>query len=289
MTQTNFEELNLSNAFLFAAALEDEEICQLVLEMILGRPVSRVKVHIEHTILYNSKYRSIRLDVYATDEVLVGYNLEMQNKDEHNLPKRSRFHQAEIDVAALNPGDDFSDLKPSYIIFICTFDPFGLGLYRYTFEKRCLEADFSLGDETYTIFLNTKGSNDEKAPKELVEFLKYVENGEDSATGGIKDGGVEKLHKKICKLKKSRRWRESYMTLGEYIDDVVEDRVAEVLENAVEENTLKTTEKVETMMLDLIRAMVDAGDAALLPKLGESKEFLREMYAKYHIGSEDVK
>lgn len=42
-------------------------------------------------------------------------------------------------------------------------------------------------------------------------------------------------------------------------------------------------------MLAFIKAMVEAGDIALLPKLGEGKDFLREMYAKYHIGSEDVK
>ena len=34
-----FKELDLSNSFLFAAALEDEETCRLVLEIILGKPV----------------------------------------------------------------------------------------------------------------------------------------------------------------------------------------------------------------------------------------------------------
>lgn len=86
----NFKDLDLSNAFLFAAALEDEETCQLVLEIILGRSIPKVKVHSEHTILFNSNFRSVRLDVYAEDEMQVFYDLEMQNTDEKNLAKRSR-------------------------------------------------------------------------------------------------------------------------------------------------------------------------------------------------------
>lgn len=80
-----FKDLDLSDAFMFAAALEDEGTCQLVLEVILGKSIPKVKVHSEHTILYNSNFRSVRLDVYAEDEVRVFYDLEMQNADEKNF------------------------------------------------------------------------------------------------------------------------------------------------------------------------------------------------------------
>ena len=52
----------------------------------------------------------------------MSYNVEAQNEDERNLAKRSRFHQAEMDVKALKPGEKFEDLRPAYVIFICTFD-----------------------------------------------------------------------------------------------------------------------------------------------------------------------
>ena len=126
----SFQELDLSNAFLFAAALEDSETCRLVLEIILGVKLPAVKVHAEHSILVSSEVRSVRLDIYANDELEVNYNVEAQNQNEGNLPKRSRYHQAEMDVSLLKPGQDFNDLKPSYVIFICTFDPFGRKLYR---------------------------------------------------------------------------------------------------------------------------------------------------------------
>ena len=54
----------------------------------------------------------------------------MQNEDQGNLPLRSRFYQAEMDAAALKPGEDFKRLRPSYVIFICAFDPFGEDVYK---------------------------------------------------------------------------------------------------------------------------------------------------------------
>lgn len=139
MAHKKFQNLNLKDAFLFSAALSDEETCRLILKMILQQSLPRVTVHAEHTLLFCSDFRSVRLDIYADDEMQVGYNLEMQNENEYNLPKRSRYHQSEMDVTSLKPGQDFRDLKPGYVIFICTFDPFGRGLYRYTFEQRCLK------------------------------------------------------------------------------------------------------------------------------------------------------
>lgn len=199
-----FKDLDMSNAFLFAAALEDPETCQMVLEVILEEHIGTVRVRTERTILYNSDFRCVRLDVYADDEMDVGYNLEMQNQNEGNLPKRSRYHQAEMDLSSLKPGDDFNDLKPSVIIFICTFDPFGYSLYRYTFEERCKEVDIALGDETKKIFLSTKGKNKDDVPAELVHFLNYVEKSTDECVEQSDDAMLKKLHKKVTTLKASR-------------------------------------------------------------------------------------
>lgn len=62
-----------------------------------------------------------------------------------------------MDITSLAPGEDFNDLKPGYVIFICMFDPFGDGLYQYTFEERCNENGRALGDETVKMFLDVKG------------------------------------------------------------------------------------------------------------------------------------
>lgn len=211
-----FQELDLSNSFLFSAALEDEETCQLVLEIILGCKVPKVKVHAEHSILVNSEFKSVRLDIYASDEMQVNYNLEAQNENEGNLAKRSRFYQAEMDVSSLKPGEDYHNLKPSYVIFICSFDPFGEELYRYTFEERCLERDIALGDGAKKIFLSTKGKNEDEVPKELVHFLKYIEESTSEYVSTITDESIIRLHEKVMELKKWRKLEARYMTVEEW-------------------------------------------------------------------------
>lgn len=77
MTRRKFQELNLSNAYLFAATMEDEGTCRITLEMLLERKIEKVVVHVEHSMLYSQDYRSIRLDVYASDETGSIYNMEM--------------------------------------------------------------------------------------------------------------------------------------------------------------------------------------------------------------------
>ena len=228
-----FRELDLSNAFLFAAALEDEETCQQVLEIILGFPISKVKIRAEYSLLFSSDFRSIRLDIYASDEMQVMYNIEMQNSDEKNIAKRSRFHQAEMDVMSLKPGEDFNDLKPRYVIFICAFDPFGYGLYRYTFEQKCLERDLKLNDGTTKIFLSTKGKNADEVPKELIHFLKYVEESTDEYVASIEDKAVEKIHNKVKQLKEWRELEASYMYFEELLEERQKEGKAEAKQEAL--------------------------------------------------------
>lgn len=212
-----FQELDLSNSFLFAAALEDPEICQLVLEVILGCRVPKVKVHAEHSVLVSSDFRSVRLDIYAGDELRVNYNVEAQNENEGNLAKRSRYHQAEMDASSLKPGDDFNELRPGYVIFICAFDPFGKGLYRYTFEERCLECNIGLGDETRKIFLNTRGKNEDEVPAELIHFLKYMEQSTDEYVAGVTEDSIIRLHERVTELKQWRGLEARYMTFEELL------------------------------------------------------------------------
>lgn len=55
MSNRSFQELNLNNAFLFPAALEDPETCRLVIECIIGEVVGELKVKTEYTKLFNSE------------------------------------------------------------------------------------------------------------------------------------------------------------------------------------------------------------------------------------------
>ena len=241
MSNTNFQELNLSDRFLFQAALEDPITCRLILECIVEEEVGEVAIRTEYTRAYNSEFKCIRLDVYAKDVVTeVSYNLEMQNNNEYNLPLRSRYYQAQIDVGSLEPGDKYTDLKPLYVIFICNFDPFGENLYRYTFSMQCEERDVPLNDGVKRIFFSTKGKNQDEVPAILVDFLGYLNDSTDTYVEQNSNEKVKKIHERIKVLKKNRAVEDRYMHYL-YVDKIIEEQ-----ENALKrmEEELEKNEEV---------------------------------------------
>lgn len=266
--KTSFKDLNLNNAFLFSLALSDPKLCQIILELIIGKTLGPVKVETEKSIMFSSDFRSIRLDVYASDQSRVDYDLEMQNEgDKDSLPKRSRLYQAEMDVKSINPGEDFICLGSSYIIFICTFDPFEDHLYRYTFENICHETGRPLTDGTCKIFLNTKGTNASDVSPVLIHFLQYVENSTDAFVEQVQDDTLNQIHRKIRELKASREWEAKYMKFEELLRREYEDG-----ENIGEKR-----------MTDLISFLLRDGLEHEIPKITADTKLRETYYHKYHL------
>jgi len=270
MARKKFQELNLADAFLFAAALSDPDTCRMVLEILLEKSIGSVTVNAEQSMMFSSDCRSIRLDIYACDESGTHYNVEMQREDEGNLPRRSRFYQAEIDVLELEPGEDFARLEPNYVIFICCFDPFEKGLYRYTFTNRCSETELGLGDGTAKLFFSTKGCNAGEVSATLVNFLKYVEDSTDECAEKLADDMIWRLHERIKELKKSREWRRKYM------------KFEELLQKEHKTGLQEGYAKSESRMQTLISKMTQAGEGDKVINLSD-KAFLEEMYHKYEL------
>ncbi|MBQ9766423.1 MAG: hypothetical protein IJW18_09545 [Lachnospiraceae bacterium] len=63
--------------------MSDPEVMRITMEVLLGRKVNKVTVNAEHTLMFSSDSRSIRLDIYAENEEGV-YNVEMQGENEGN-------------------------------------------------------------------------------------------------------------------------------------------------------------------------------------------------------------
>lgn len=213
-----FNELHFTDAFMFAAAMEDEEICRGVLERVLEMPIRHVRVHVEKSLFVNSDYRGVRMDVYADHEDGTAFNVEMQTTDKGNLPRRSRMYQGQMDMVALKPGERFEQLPDSFVIFICTYDPFGQELYRYTFDSRCKETGEPIGDGAMRIFLNTKGKHPEMVSPELVRFLKYIEDAAPEEGEGP-DELIDQIETRIASLKRERGMEVNYMLFSEMLDD----------------------------------------------------------------------
>lgn len=173
----------------------------------------------------------------------------MQKKKKYNLPRRSRYYNAQIDVSLLEIGEtDFNKLNDVYVIFICPYDSFGENKYRYTFRCRCDEnPDLCLEDGSVRVFLNTKGSNDSEVPAELVEFLHYVDSGflSDAANAGSKVSAVDTY---IRQLKSNHEIGVKYM--DRWYDDLIARK--EAMEEGREEGR-------KSMLITIIRSMIIDG------------------------------
>lgn len=210
MNQKQFEELQSRDDFMFGKVMQNKKICKRVLEILLGIEIEDIEYpETQKTINITCQGKSVRMDVYVADNMNTVYNAEMQQKGGSEtldqLPKRSRYYQGIIDLNLIEKGLPYSALNSSYVIFICTFDPFGKGLYQYTFRHLC-EEDMSLvlEDGTTKFFFNTKG-NLKDAPEELGKFLQYIE------TEQAESAFTEELDREVERTRHNEKWRREYM------------------------------------------------------------------------------
>ena len=204
------ESLTIIDDFMFGAVMSDPSLCKPLLERILNIRIERIEYPALQKVIhqrYGSK--SVRLDVYAADEAGTVYNVEIQTTDRKNLPKRMRYYQGLIDLNILNRGEDYKALRKSFVIFICTYDPFGQGRWVYTFDNRCREDPaLSLGDEAVKIVLNTRGHVGEIS-EELKNLLRYMD-------GCLpEDDYTRRLDSTVAEVRRDEKWRREYMVLVE--------------------------------------------------------------------------
>ena len=165
---------------MFGYVMSDPERCKFFLEQILDIQIDHVEyLEKQKTIDMKIDARSVRLDIYMSDGKAI-YNVEIQTTSGKNLPKRSRYYQGQIDMNLITKGENFNKLKKSFV-FICTFDPFRQNRYIYSFENICKgdtpEDDIVLQDETYKIFINTKGTEG-NISEDFKELMDYFNNSE---------------------------------------------------------------------------------------------------------------
>ena len=206
---TAWEELQISNDFIFGKVMQDPKLCKELLQRILpGLKIDHIEYpETQKAIRPDIDAKSVRLDVYVEDGKGTVYDIEMQVGMSKELPKRTRYYQSLLDMQMIDKGEPYKKLKPSYIIFICPFDQFGMGRHIYTFENICKEdKSVLLNDGTTKIFLNAKGTMDDVSP-ELKAFLDYVAGKKPA------DPFVDELEEAVKNARKNREWRHEYMTL----------------------------------------------------------------------------
>nr|WP_317362976.1 Rpn family recombination-promoting nuclease/putative transposase [uncultured Blautia sp.] len=272
------QDLTIKDNFLFGAVMSVEENCKGFLEMVLGFSIAQVVVSKEKSIVYHPEYKGVRLDIYAEDENHTHYNVEMQVKKKTALGKRSRYYHSQMVMEALASGEDYETMPDTFVIFVCDFDPFGEHLYCYTFGNECREnKNVKLDDGSYTIFLSTRGENEEEVPAELVRFLKFVTADLEESEEDFQDKLVKRFQETIHNIKADREMGERYMIFEEMLrEEKQEGRQEGLLEGRIEATREGIFELLEDLgeVPDKLRDRMEA-----LEKLGDLK-FLFKLAAK---------
>lgn len=250
--EANYSAVDITDDFMFAYVMQSPELCIELLEylfpghkiqkvvylavdegsesditVVVGNGAAKTYPVAQKTLAVAFGKKGIRMDVYLDDGKVV-YNIEMQATRTGHLPKRSRYYAGQVDINQLNRGQEYDQLKPTYIIFICKFDPFGKGLYQYTFCNKCDEVDgLELGDESYKIFLNTAGIKDCPDEKDnpgktdgdggrisdgMKELLRYMNNTKDYPVESTRYNLIKKIDEAVAHAKRNEEWRRAYMT-----------------------------------------------------------------------------
>ena len=205
--QEKWERATIANNFIFYKVMRNNpDVCKELLEILLEFKIERIEMSQEEVLDIDFASKGIRMDVYARDaDGLKAYNIEIQTTDTGELPERARYYQGVMDVDLLKSGQQYKELKTTYIIFICLDDVFKKGLAKYTFENLCVEdKETKLNDRTQKVFYICK-NYDKLLDTRQKAFLRMVTQNSSSDDFTQRVGGL------VENAKRNTQWRQQFM------------------------------------------------------------------------------
>ena len=204
-----WEDLTITDDFMFCKVMSDPDICKELLEILLHIKIERLEFQEpQKSFRLTSESKGIRLDVYVKDSNRV-FDIELQTTNERNLELRTRYYQGVMDISELEKGEFFSNMKESYIIFICMFDPFGADIPIYTIKQTFAENDkLIFNDKTHKIFYNVKAFEKIANDVETKAFLEYLCKHQSTTKF------TQSLETAVYRNRNNQNWRKDYMTLA---------------------------------------------------------------------------
>ena len=224
ISHEEYLHLPLSNDFMFGEVMQDEEISKEFLEKLLDREIQRIEyINTQDDIHSRFGAHGIRMDVYIEDGKGTVYNVEIQNVNQHNIEKRARYYQSLIDSRMLEKGRDYDELNDAYIIFICTFDYFKMGLAKYNIARYIEGTDIPYDDGAHCIILNCRPEK-LNVNRSISEFL--------SITGGNEAASfstdlAERVRSRLDSVRTDSQKEVSYMTFETKINDRIKAAIKE--------------------------------------------------------------
>ncbi len=150
---------------------EDHDCAELLLKIILNQQdIKIVSVEVQKEIK-NLQGRSVRLDIFAEDEVGKIMNIEVQRSEDGAVPKRARYNSSLLDANITEPGELYENLQETYVIFITDTDVLKGNKPIYHINRKISELGKTFEDESHIIYVNSE-IQDETALGRLMHDFK---------------------------------------------------------------------------------------------------------------------
>ncbi|HJG15487.1 MAG TPA: Rpn family recombination-promoting nuclease/putative transposase [Ligilactobacillus salivarius] len=211
----------------------------------------------------NIVYRGVRFDVYVKDENGRMYDIEMQVVNHHDLGKRIAYYQNKLSSKALKPSQKFFEKNDTFVIFVCDFDYFQLGLPVYHTTMR-LKEDLNKIVDTgeHNVILNSRAKDFSSVSPEVKAFLEYVRENK------VSNEFTKDLDREVKKIKSSTEVRDSFMTWEEKLAEeryyAGKEAEEKGMEKGIEKgkremvvNAIKNQKKLGNSRQDIINSVAD--------------------------------
>ena len=217
-----FKNLTIQDDFMFAKVMTANlELTKKAIEVITERKVEDIQFHkAQYTTNPYIEAKGTRFDVLLEGDD-VRYDIEMQVRKQNDLTQRNTYYTSMLVVDSLRKGMSYKELPHIFVIFICIFDPFGVGKERYiASEKLCSEGKDITDEVNYNggydkIYLNAgpvKPTHTE-GNKDLTNFLEYIRN------NVISDELTEEMNNLVENTRINAEVELEYMTLEEKLNE----------------------------------------------------------------------
>ena len=212
------EYFDFTNDLIFRWVMEHEENCLAILRAILPdlkiTAVKRRENEYPVNYLAFDDERGVRIDAIIEDDQERFYDVEMQVANQPGLGKRVRYYQAQIDQETLKKGEDYDDLRESYVIFFCAFDPCGQDRRLYQFHYyEDNDRQLRLSTNSHVILINTLGTKGQITPA-LAAVLDVMNRRRDNA-----NPLAVRLVKEIDDYNRGKKRRRALMNLQMRLKD----------------------------------------------------------------------
>ena len=250
------EELNAIDNFMFNELTMQEDVeksklfCKTILEPIIGEKIHNIEIipqKINQGIEPDS--HGIQMDAYIrvtkdengneTRNVEVElenviYDIEPNLYKASSEEKRARFYHSSIDSHIFKSGTDYKYLDKVVVIFILTYDPFGLDSMLYTIKRHCIEEpemNYDDGDLTYFIYTGGTKNVPSQELKNMLSFL--VDSSDDNATtedlAAVRAMMNEIKHNHRIGVKYMHTWEREQHIRQEGIEQGIEANVVKLI------------------------------------------------------------